>query len=45
MAWPMVMPRMMMALKMSLLMTSLLSGMGGALMVTRSWYSVQFKLF
>jgi hypothetical protein len=36
MAWPMVMPSMMMALRMILWMTSLLSGMGGALMVTRS---------
>jgi hypothetical protein len=41
--WPIVMASMTMALRMSLFTTSLLSGMGGALMVTRSWYSVQFK--
>jgi hypothetical protein len=45
MAWPMAMASMTMALRMSLLMTSLLSGMGGALLVTRSWYSSGIKSF
>jgi hypothetical protein len=45
MAWPRAMPSMMMALRMILLISSFSSGMGGALMLTRSSYSMQFKSF
>jgi hypothetical protein len=45
MAWPRAMPSMMMALRMILLISSFSSGMGGALRVTRSWYSPGFKSF
>jgi hypothetical protein len=45
MAWPRAVPSITMAARMSLWMTSLLSGMGGALRVTRSWYTGQLKSF
>jgi hypothetical protein len=45
MAWPRAMPSTTMALRMILLISSFSSGMGGALMVTRSWYTGQIKSF